>query len=71
MLKLTYRGINYKSQTTDIQTPVDKCGSKNDRDFDRLISIKPMHYYTYRGVSYIKTIISDRDKRILLALDRQ
>lgn len=82
MNKLTYRGIHYSPQTTatqtevkvgkrNRQTPVDRCGSRNHQNLDRLVSIKPMHYYTYRGVSYIKTIICDRDKKILLDLDRQ
>lgn len=78
MNQLTYRGINYKSQTLDIQpeqdrcsTPVDRCGSQKHQNLNRLIAIKPMHYYTYRGVSYLKTTIGDRERQLLLDLDRR
>ena len=64
-MKLTYRGIDYKSQTKDKQpekfpcpTPLDKCGANKTKSLDRLISIEPV-YYTYRGVSYIKNFVSN------------
>ena len=75
-MKLIYRGIDYKSQTKDKQpkkfrpTPVDKCGANKTKSLNRLISIEPV-YYTYRGVSYIKNIVSDTHERILLDIDRQ
>lgn len=73
MSELVYRGINYKSQTPKIytQTLSDKCDSTKSQNFDKLISIKPMHYYTYRGVSYTKTVVSDSQRKILLDIDRQ
>lgn len=78
MIELVYRGINYKSQRQKEQTqkiytltPSDKCGAKKSENLNRLISIKPLHYYTYRGVSYTKTVVSDSRKKILLDIDRQ
>ena len=78
MTKLIYRGINYKSQKQNKQTrkisdrvPSDKCGAKKKQNFDKLISIKPIHYYTYRGVSYTKSVVSDRYRQVLLNIERQ
>ena len=74
-MKLTYRGIDYKSRTKDKQnlkflpTSVDKCGASR-KNLDRLISIEPV-YYTYRGVSYIKNLVSDTHKKILPDINRQ
>jgi len=77
MIKLIYRGINYRShqldkqgKKSDLRVPVDRCGSRSPHS-PRLISIRPMYYYTYRGVSYTKNLISDSHKRILLDIDRQ
>ena len=76
-MKLTYRGVNYESQTIDkqlpqfpIPIPVDQCGANKIKHLDRLISIKPV-YYTYRGVSYIKNYVSNTKPIVLLELDRQ
>ena len=67
-MKLTYRGIDYLSQTKDKQTtvirptPIDKCGANQNKNLDRLISIRPV-YYTYRGVSYTKHLVSHTNKK--------
>ena len=78
MTKLIYRGINYKFQKQNEQVkkpnfkvPVDQGGSQNISNSQRLISIRPMNYYTYRGVSYSKNLISDSHKQILLDIERQ
>ncbi|MEL6494983.1 MAG: hypothetical protein AAFQ41_07645 [Cyanobacteria bacterium J06623_7] len=77
-MKFTYRGVGYKSPIQDGQAkksvlpiPVDKCGAPRRQNFDRLISIVPLNYYTYRGVSYTKTLVSDTWERILLDIARQ
>ena len=72
MSELIYRGINYKFQKQNQQKdPVDKCGAKKAQSFNKLISIKPLQYYTYRGVSYTKTIVFDLQHQVLLDIDRQ
>ncbi|MEL6581470.1 MAG: hypothetical protein AAFQ14_17155 [Cyanobacteria bacterium J06621_12] len=78
MINLTYRGISYKSplinQQLDLSepvTPVDRCGSQKAQTGDRLISITPMNYYTYRGVSYSKNLVADLHQGILLDIARQ
>jgi len=76
MIKLIYRGIKYKSQSNQqtkksVRFPADRCGTKKAQNFDKLISIKPIHYYTYRGVSYTKTVVFDLQHQILLDVDRQ
>ncbi len=77
-MKLTYRGINYKSEITEAenQSPkteaaFDKYRLGNAQDSNKIILIRPIHYYTYRGVSYTKNLIFDTQTKFLLDIDRQ
>ena len=43
----------------------------NGKENNKIIQIKPIHYYTYRGVSYTKNLIFDTHTHSLLDIDRQ
>lgn len=77
-MKLTYRGINYKSKKTAIETkplkkgiPTAKYRLSNHQDSNKVILIRPIHYFTYRGVSYTKQLIFDTQTKFLLDIDRE
>ena len=77
-MKLTYRGINYKSRKTAIDPkhlgggiPTTKYRLSNHQDSNKVILIRPIHYFTYRGVSYTKQLIFDNRTKFLLDIDRQ
>jgi|GEM_PF-2508021 len=77
-MKLTYRGINYKSQKQEVNprelpsaTPCSKYLVSNHQDSNKVILVRPIHYYTYRGVSYTKNLIFDSNTKLLLDLDHQ
>ena len=77
-MKLTYRGIDYKSQKQEVepkQLQSAKRFSKylvsNHNDSNKVILVRPIHYYTYRGVSYTKNLIFDSRTKLLLDIDRQ
>ncbi|MCC0179579.1 DUF4278 domain-containing protein [Waterburya agarophytonicola K14] len=42
--------------------------SRNDR---QVILIRPIHYYTYRGISYTKNLTFDNRTKKLLDIDRK
>ncbi len=58
MIKLTYRGITYKTKpaVNKLQKVDSTCDrdSSLDRDANKTTGIERLDYYTYRGVSYIK-----------------
>jgi len=64
MANLMYRGINYPSLTA-----VDK--SSKSKMVHKVILIRPIHYYTYRGISYIKNLTYDLNSNSLLDINRQ
>ena len=88
-MKLTYRGIEYKSGKQEIEAkqldsaiscskyyksvakPCRKADRQNDNSDNKVILVKPIHYYTYRGVSYTKNLVFDTQTRLLLDIDRQ
>ena len=77
-MKLTYRGIKYKSEISEAETQTLKTGAAFDKyrlgnaqDSNKVILIRPMHYYTYRGVSYTKNLVFDTQTKLLLNIDRQ
>ena len=77
-MKLTYRGIDYKIQQQEVEpqklesaNPLSKYLVSNHRDGNKIILVRPIHYYTYRGVSYTKNLIFDSHTKLLLDVDRQ
>lgn len=77
-MKLTYRGINYKSEIAEVETQplkteatYDKYRLGNAQDSNKVILIRPIHCYTYRGVSYTKSLVFDTQTKLLLDIDRQ
>jgi hypothetical protein len=63
-MKLTYRGVNYKTQKPEVQQEqLDHNISDEEHLTSNLknhqILVKPIHYYTYRGVSYTKNLFFD------------
>lgn len=77
IMKLTYRGVEYTSTKAQIQARSSNLGIirkyrlSRSRDSNIIIPILPRRYYTYRGVSYIKTSVFDLKTQILLDTDRQ
>ncbi|MEM7758496.1 MAG: DUF4278 domain-containing protein [Cyanobacteria bacterium P01_A01_bin.40] len=76
-MKLTYRGIRYKSQTAATDTGQSqhiiscKYRLSDAQDSNKLILIRPINYYTYRGISYTKNLVFDTQTKLLLDIDRQ
>ncbi len=76
-MKLTYRGINYKAQKQEVQAdlPENRIVLEqhliDSTEENKVIQIKPIHYYTYRGVSYTKNLFFDGDTKALLNIDRK
>ena len=64
MMNLMYRGINYKSSTVSEQ-------SSQPENSHKTILIRPIHYYTYRGISYTKNLTYDPNSNSLLDISRQ
>ena len=63
-MKLTYRGVSYQSQAIEVKpeqlnsaNPEAKYRLSSDPDSHKIILIRPIHFYTYRGVSYTKNLI--------------
>lgn len=75
--KLTYRGNQYISLTTQIRAKVSKLAMPHkyrlspEKDSNKVILIRPIQYYTYRGVSYTKNLVFDTKTQLLLDIDRQ
>ncbi|MEM8829912.1 MAG: hypothetical protein AAGE96_11200 [Cyanobacteria bacterium P01_G01_bin.19] len=85
-MQLIYRGIKYTAQkqemtrATALEVPSTSSGDRarsldkhlaGSKDNNKVIQIKPIHYYTYRGVSYTKNLIFDTHTNSLLDIDRQ
>ncbi len=77
-MKLTYRGINYQSHKTEVrpqqlQTAIllKQYCLANAQDANKINLIRPIHYYTYRGVSYTKNLVFDTQTKLLLDIDQQ
>jgi hypothetical protein len=77
-MKLTYRGIIYKLQKTDAEphqhhysVASNKYCLNNAQAENKVILIRPIHYFTYRGVSYTKNLVFDIRNKLLLDIDRQ
>ena len=77
-MKLTYRGVSYQSQAIAVkpeQLNSVSCWAKHplssDPDSNEIILIRPIHFYTYRGVSYTKNFVYDTCIKILLSINQQ
>jgi hypothetical protein len=75
MMKLTYRGVSYKSRQIDLKTQTSKLSLRQPNHTDtnklyKIVSIRPI-YYTYRGVSYTKNLLFNTQSEHLLNFDRQ
>ncbi len=77
-MKLTYRGVSYQSQATEVQSKQLDSVSRwakyrlsSDLDSSEIILIRPIHFYTYRGVSYTKNFVYDTCTKILLSINQQ
>jgi hypothetical protein len=68
-MQLTYRGVNYQSQPaeTEVQNTDMACKYRLSYhpDANKIVWIRKMHYYTYRGVSYAKYSVVNADTKIL------
>lgn len=76
-MKLTYRGINYQIQASETTTDILETAISLDKKIqdrqpqeNKLILVRPIHYYTYRGVSYTKNLFFDNNTKDLLDIDR-
>ena len=76
-MKLTYRGIKYKTQKqeatptfSDSRVALNKDIKDQNQD-NQVIQIKPINYFTYRGVSYTKNLFFDSQTKTLLDIDRK
>jgi hypothetical protein len=76
-MNFTYRGIKYNPQTTPVvpqqiesASIVAKYRLANEHDANKLIFIRPIQYYTYRGVSYTKNLICTPKTRLLVDNDQ-
>ncbi len=63
-MKLTYRGVSYQPQAIEVKLEQFSCadccakyGLLSDPNSHKIILIRPIHFYTYRGVSYTKGLI--------------
>ena len=76
-MKLIYRGIKYLSRKSKVavQPPKSAIAQKyrlsSSPDSNKVMLIRPIQYYTYRGVSYTKSLVFDTKTIVLLDLDRQ
>ena len=77
-MNLTYRGIPYQSSKILIKpqpahgnVQLNKYYLNNAQDANQVLLIRPIHYYTYRGVSYTKNLVYDNQTKLLLDVDRQ
>lgn len=71
-MKLTYRGISYQTPTPDKYPEkieeslgLDQHFINREQDKAKIMLIRPIHYYTYRGVSYTKNLIFDHHSNIV------
>ena len=75
-MKLTYRGRSYKAQK-EVKTNLSENKIvleqhlKSSTEENKVIQIKPIHYYTYRGISYTKNLFFDSHSKLLLDIERK
>ena len=76
-MKLTYRGIKYKAQKQESESSMsnsfiflNRCFTESVED-NKVVQIKPIHYFTYRGVSYTKNLFFDSATKHLIDIDRK
>ena len=74
-MKLTYRGIDYTSLRSQIKARTSfiiprKYRLSRSQDSNVVILMKPISYYTYRGVSYTKYPVLNTKTQLLVAPDR-
>lgn len=69
-MQLTYRGISYQKSELAQKTTATNCVRKyrlsENQDANKVAWIRPIKYYTYRGVSYSKYPIVSGTKTQLL-----
>ncbi len=77
-MKLTYRGVSYQSQSQAIKPSrlnparyLSKYLISNHQDGNKIILVRPIQFYTYRGVSYTKNSIFDSQTKLLLDIEQQ
>ena len=76
-MKLIYRGIKYLSRKSKVRVKppesaiAQKYRLSSSPDSNKVMLIRPIQYYTYRGVSYTKSLVFDTKTIVLLDLDRQ
>ena len=74
-MKLIYRGIKYLSGKSNVTVQpakpaiAQKYRLSSSPDSNKVIIIRPIHYYTYRGVSYTKNSVFDTQTKVLLDID--
>ncbi len=68
-MQLTYRGIRYSPRSSADQKPQLECIRKyrlsEEHDANKIAWLKPITYYTYRGVSYTKRPLSNPKTQLL------
>lgn len=69
-MKLTYRGISYQSQIAKVQShdmeAICKYRLSYHSDANKIVLLRQVRYYTYRGVSYTKYPIINAKTKLLL-----
>ena len=73
-MKLTYRGVNYTSLCSQIKARTSfviprKYRLSRSQDSNVVILMKPVSYYTYRGVSYTKNPVFNTKTQLLVDPD--
>ena len=74
-MKLTYRGIDYTSLCSQSKARTSfvipqKYRLSRSQDSNVVILMKPVSYYTYRGVSYNKNPVFNTKTKLILDPDR-
>ena len=68
-MKLTYRGITYNNNYQAQKTPKVDCIRKyrlsENHDSNKIAWIRPIKYYTYRGVTYSKRPLINANTQLL------
>ena len=68
-MQLTYRGIpynkNFQTQTTQTVKHTHKYRLSEAPDSNKIAWVKPVKYYTYRGVSYLKFPLVNSPTKLL------
>lgn len=77
-MELTYRGVKHQSKPALMTSQqlksaaiIAKYRLGNNHDANKLFLIRPIHYYTYRGVSYTKNQIFAPKTQLLFNVDQK